>query len=51
MADDKEGLALYIRTDTGEEVRRRVLSDSERQLKIPLGPPAGKDAHKGEARA
>lgn len=40
LADDRQGLALYIRADTGEEIRRRPLTDQERQAELPLKPAA-----------
>lgn len=34
-ADYARGIAITWRTDTGEEVRRRPLSDQERQIALP----------------
>jgi hypothetical protein len=36
-AEDFSGIAIYVRADSGEEVRRRPLEDRERQPDLPLG--------------
>jgi hypothetical protein len=47
IADFKEGVVREIRTDTGEEVRARALTDAERQGKLKLHEDGKKPARPG----